>query len=121
MTDLQPGDVVVDRVPADEESPMVVLAVHETRADSFIITSLGKTVAAAAYPEWPNPTIEFYDADADDVAEVAFVRALDYVFGDRWRRWDVDRLRPRVRESPDLVVYTYHARRLAPIDYTVSL
>lgn len=114
---LSPGDRVLDLVdrhdPDRDEGAMLVIEVHETRADEWLIEGLGMTVEEAAADEWSLATMDdSYDSAADDVAEVVFIEALDRKAGSRWFGKTPSELRA-LCENEGVTTYSYHAARLS--------
>lgn len=123
LPEVGPGDRAFDALnepDADETGEqVVVLEVHDVRADAFEITDLGLTVADAAL-DWPpednDPIADIYDPDADSVVEVVFTEGLERVWGPEWAAWEFEDLRERARGHEDVTVYHYHGARLSPAE-----
>lgn len=120
-SELEAGDFAYDHLdepgPHSDGEELLVLEVHDVRADAFEITDLDLTVAEAAIG-WPaNEPIDIYEPDGDCVVECVYVEGLDRVWpADEWREWDTDELRDRVLSRRDVSIYHFHGMRLAPAE-----
>lgn len=120
--EFEAGEYARDKVqvakPDEDAGLVLVLAVHDERADEYAIEALeGMTVHEAAY-NWPLPSAdvpEGYDAAADRVVEVAFCEGLDRRLGAAWVQTDAEGVLD-LCERNDITTYTYHEQRLEPAD-----